>query len=109
MPIPVRICWSEKDCSSLRLMGAEVDFRRPSRMMVAERRMERMLVIMKERRVWGVGVSREERRIGRRGTYACACYSCVGVCRLGDGGTVERHGGVFALLCSGGCGGVEEV
>jgi len=51
MPIPVRICWSEKDWRSFREMGAEVDFRRPSRMMVAERRMERMLVIMKERRV----------------------------------------------------------
>lgn len=35
-------------------MGAEVDFRRPSRIMVAERRMERMLVIMKERRVYKI-------------------------------------------------------
>jgi hypothetical protein len=26
------------------------------------------------------------------GTYACACYSCVCLCRLGDGGTIERHG-----------------
>jgi hypothetical protein len=51
MPIPVRICWSEKDCSSLRDIGAEVDFRRPSRIMEAERRIERRLVIMKERSV----------------------------------------------------------
>jgi hypothetical protein len=51
--MPVRICWSEKDCSSLRDIGAEVDFRRPSRMMVAERRMESMFVIIKERRVCG--------------------------------------------------------
>jgi hypothetical protein len=36
-------------------MGAEVDFRRPSRIMVAESRMERMLVIMKDRSVCRVG------------------------------------------------------
>lgn len=52
MPMPVRICWSEKDCSSLRDIGADVDFRRPSRMMVAERRIERMFVIMKDKRVY---------------------------------------------------------
>ena len=54
MPMPVRICWSEKDWRSFRDMGAEVDFRRPSRIMVAERRIERMLVIIKESRVYEV-------------------------------------------------------
>ena len=56
MPIPVRICWSEKDWRSLRDIGAEVDFRRPRRMMEAERRMESMFVIIKDRsvcEVWG--------------------------------------------------------
>jgi hypothetical protein len=51
MPMPVKICWSEKDCSSLRDMGAEVDFRRPRRIMAAERRMERMFVTIKDRSV----------------------------------------------------------
>lgn len=32
-------------------MGAEVDFRRPRRIIAAERRMERMFVIMKDRSV----------------------------------------------------------
>jgi hypothetical protein len=54
MPIPVRICWSEKDWRSLREMGAEVDFRRPRRIIAAERRIERMFVIMKDRSVCGV-------------------------------------------------------
>ena len=41
------------------------------------------------------GVSWGE-RVGLGGwTYACACYSRVGVCRLGDGGAVERHGDVL--------------
>ena len=56
MPIPVRICWSEKDWRSLRDMGAEVDLRRPRRIMAAERRMESMFVIIKDRsvcEVWG--------------------------------------------------------
>lgn len=35
----------------MRDMGAEVDFRRPRRMMVAESRMERTLVMMKDKRV----------------------------------------------------------
>jgi len=54
MPIPVRICWSEKDCRSFRHTGAEVDLRRPRKMMMAERKMESRFVIMKERRVWWV-------------------------------------------------------
>jgi hypothetical protein len=56
MPIPVRICWSEKDWRSLLDMGAEVDLRRPRRIMAAERRMESMFVIIKDRsvcEVWG--------------------------------------------------------
>lgn len=51
MPIPVRICWSEKDCSSLRHIGADVDFRRPRRIIMAESVIESKLVMMKERRV----------------------------------------------------------
>jgi hypothetical protein len=49
MPMPVRICWSEKDCSSFRDMGAEVVLRSPRRMMAPARRKDRRLVIMKER------------------------------------------------------------
>lgn len=51
MPMPVRICWSEKDCRSFRLTGAEVDLRRPRRMMAPESRKETKFVMMKERRV----------------------------------------------------------
>ena len=50
MPMPVRICWSENEESSLRHMGAEVDLRSPKRMMIAESSRERKLVIMKDRR-----------------------------------------------------------
>lgn len=49
--MPVTICWSEKERSSLRHIGAEVDLRRPSRMMTALRRSERKFVMMNESRV----------------------------------------------------------
>ena len=49
MPMPVRICWSEKLLSSLRHIGAEVDLRRPRRMIVALRQRQMKFVIMKER------------------------------------------------------------
>lgn len=48
--MPVMICWSEKESKSFRGIGADVDFRRPRRMMQAERERERKLVMMKERR-----------------------------------------------------------
>lgn len=94
--MPVRICWSEKDCSSLRDIGADVDFRRPSRMMVAERRIERMFVIMKDNRVcecvlvlvgWGVDCEREEWKCA----YACTRNSSICIGCIWDLRAVQRH------------------
>lgn len=47
MPIPVMICWSENERSSLRHIGAEVDFRSPSRMIIALRPRDMKFVMMK--------------------------------------------------------------
>lgn len=51
MPMPVTICWSLKERRSFLHSGAEVDLRRPSRMMAALRDSEMKFVIMKERSV----------------------------------------------------------
>ena len=52
IPMPVTICWSEKERRSFRAMGADVLLRRPRRMMVEARRREMQFVTMKERRTW---------------------------------------------------------
>jgi hypothetical protein len=105
--MPVTICWSEKEDSSLRHMGADVDFRSPKRMIMALRRRESRLVIMKERSVWGwvswVGLcGYSSRKVEELGTYASACYSCVCLRRVWDHAAfraIEAHGWVFALGC----------
>lgn len=51
IPMPVMICWSENERRSFRHIGAEVDLRRPRRMIMELSRMDMKFVIIKERRV----------------------------------------------------------
>lgn len=55
MPMPVIICWSEKESRSFRGIGALVDFLRLRIIIMALRRRERKFVIMKDRRTYGGG------------------------------------------------------
>ena len=50
IPMPVTICWSENPSSNFRATGADVDLRRPKRMIIEASKSEMQFVIMKERR-----------------------------------------------------------